>query len=299
MIGLLAAARQVAGAIVAQVSVIEEVGVADSCRSRQLRRGGTAEDRRSLQVSRTTIGIGGLILIVVTIERAIATALELEDTLLGILLNKELVEHILGVSQRILLLYDLITAGDVLCLLRGDDLVTVFHATSIVRHAMSDRSTPQVDISQDGVDGISRNPAHAAPVAQRETAGTQGVLAGLLQILDTLLQNVGRCRLWQLALLTGVHIGRGGVGHVAEVTHQIEVAEGTECEHLRTVYLIVALGVVGVYLHHLGSTAEHDVAAVDDIIEGSPKRKHIGRLHIGGSDFVECQHNGIVVVRHL
>ena len=98
--------------------------------------------------------------------------------------------------------------------------------------------------------------------------------------------NVGS-RLGHHSVLTALCVSVVNVRHIAEVAHQIEIAECTKCEHLRAVDLIVAQRIVWVDGHHFLSTLQYDVAAVDSGVDRRPLSEGVRRLNIDSSNLGE------------
>ena len=140
---------------------------------------------------------------------------------------------------------------------------------------------------------------HVPPVAPvRTTVGSRlhDIVAGFLQVFETMLKHfVGRALLNRLHLAV-ILVGTSGVGHVAECTYQIEVAERAKGQHLGTYHLIVALCEFGVFLHHLRGVVQHDITVVDNLIEVLPVVVPVGRQQVDSCDVLECV---VVVVLQL
>ena len=155
---------------------------------------------------------------------------------------------------------------------------------------MRDAASPQIDVGQQGLDGIAGEIAHAAPVGVG--ISRDGVGLCLLQVVDAAFQHDAGCRLRNIAILVATHIGFGDVGHVTEVAHQVEIAQRAQRQHLRAMGQVVALGVRRVFVHHLSGFLQHDVAVVDDTVERCPCGKLIVGLCVAQINLDEVFHRG-------
>ena len=78
-----------------------------------------------------------------------------------------------------------------------------------------------------------------------------------------------------------------GVGHIAERTDQIEIAEGTDGLHLGNRRLQLIMRVVRVYLLNFRSIVTDDVTAVDDIVYRRPFTHVVGGQQVLPQHLVE------------
>ena len=184
----------------------------------------------------------------------------------------------------------------VVLILGFDDAVGVVHNLLIVGTAVGHGSTPQVDVGCDGIDGIAGDVAPVAPVVQTVATRLHDVLAGLVQVVEALLQHFARGALCNGLNLTVVLVGLADVRHIAEGANQIEVAERAQSQHLGANHVVVALSELRVFGHHLGCMAQYDVAVVDDLIEIGPRAIAHRRQQVDGTHVVEV---GAAVVAGL
>ena len=172
-------------------------------------------------------------------------------------------------------------------MLGTDDGVGVDDGLLIVAAAMGHGSAPEVDVGHQRVDSITGNVALVAPVELAVGSTAHDVGTGCLQVVKTVLQHLVGRALRELLHLAVILVGVTGIGHITESTHQIEVAQRAQGQHLCTHHLIVAIGKFRIFGHHVLSMVEHDVAVVDDLVEGIPLAVAVGRKQVHGCDVVE------------
>ena len=172
-------------------------------------------------------------------------------------------------------------------ILRLDDLVGIFNTLLIVGLAVVHRSTPEIDVGEQGPNGIACEVTYVLPASLAIGTRMHDIALRLFQVGDAALQHAVGSALRNRHLLVIVLIRLCGIRNIAERAHQIEVAEAAQGKHLSAHFIIVTLSERGVQLHDISGMVQHNVAAVDDAIERSPLTIAIGRQQVNGIDIVE------------
>ncbi len=176
----------------------------------------------------------------------------------------------------------------------GQHFHAVIRTGLVVRLAVCDGGTPQVDVGKYGSYGIATDESRALPAAVG--VAVECVCLGRGKVVNAVLEHFRRGGLPYIQLLAAFHVGVPIVGHVSVGAYQIEIAQGAQRKHLRAVGQIVALGVVGVDFHHRFGLAQHDVAVVYHLIQSLPVGKNVVALYVGRlylqQVFGNCARNG-------
>ena len=128
-----------------------------------------------------------------------------------------------------------------LSLLRRNHLVAVVYALLVIVCIVVNRAKPEIYVCQNSVYGIAVNPSHPAPVGEGRRVECDSL--SFLKVFDTQLKHRVGGKLRNVHLLAARHIRLGRIWYIAEVAHKIEVAQRSQCKHLRAVGEVVALGI--------------------------------------------------------
>ena len=157
---------------------------------------------------------------------------------------------------------------------RSDDALAVVDAGVVFLH-------PEIDIGKDGLHScLGDTPAVVFLLA----IAFDGILLGFLQVGDNLAQHVVGVGSGLLVRGVVVDGGREDEGYVAESADEVEVAERTDGEGLRTQGEPLGLVEVGVAVEHFGGVVQQRVAEVDDIVVGSPAGDTVRGLEVALED---------------
>ena len=102
-----------------------------------------------------------------------------------------------------------------------------------------------------------------------------------------MLQHFSRWQLGNRLYLIVVLYGMRHIGDIAESTHEIEVAQTAECQHLSPHHLVVTFGELWVYGHHVRGMIQYDVTIINHLVQTCPRAiAHRGQ-QINRVDIVE------------